>query len=144
MIFLDNQTDIEIDLNILKNITKYLDINKDIELLIVDNSTIQTINKEQRGIDKATDVLSFPLENIEHMPLGSIIISANKATDIADSLKHSLKDEISLLYTHGLLHLIGYDHEIDDGQMRNKELDIITHFNLPKSLIVRTTEEINC
>ena len=138
MIFLDNQTNIDIELKTLEEIAKYLDINKDIELIIVDDNSMRTINKEYRGIDKTTDVLSFPLESIEHLPLGSIIISANKAKEVSNSLNHSLNDEIALLFTHGLLHLIGYDHEIDNGEMREKEKEIINKFNLPKSLIVRT------
>jgi len=138
MIFLDNQTNIDIKLKTLEEIAKYLGINKDIELIIVDDNSMRTINKEYRGVDKTTDVLSFPLENIEHLPLGSIIISANKAKEVSNSLNHSLNDEIALLFTHGLLHLIGYDHEIDNGEMREKEKEIINKFNLPKSLIVRT------
>jgi len=138
MIFLDNQTNIDIELKTLEEIAKYLGINKDIELIIVDDNSMRTINKEYRGIDKTTDVLSFPLESIEHLPLGSIIISANKAKEVSNSLNHSLNDEIALLFTHGLLHLIGYDHEIDNGEMREKEKEIINKFNLPKSLIVRT------
>jgi probable rRNA maturation factor len=144
MIFLDNQTDTDIELNFLEDITKYLNINRDIELLIVNNITMQAINLEQRGVDKTTDVLSFPLEGIEHMPLGSIVISIDKAKEVAKKLNHTISNELALLYTHGLLHLLGFDHEIDNGQMREKELDIIRHFNLPKSLIIRTQEEIIC
>ncbi len=138
MIFLDNQTSIDIDLKTLEDITKYLSINKDIELIIVDNNSMKKINKEYRGVDKTTDVLSFPLEDIQHLPLGSIIISIDKAKEVANTLKHSLDDEIALLFIHGLLHLLGYDHETDNGEMREKEEEIINKFNLPKSLIVRT------
>jgi probable rRNA maturation factor len=138
MIFLDNQTNIDIELKNLEKITKYLSINKDIELIIVNDNNMKTINKEYRGVDKTTDVLSFPLENIEHLPLGSIVISIDKAKEVANNLNHSINNEIALLFTHGLLHLIGYDHEIDNGEMREKEEEIINKFNLPKSLIVRT------
>ena len=98
----------------------------------------QEYNKEYRGINKATDVLSFPLEDIEFMPLGSIVISLDKAKEVANRLNHSINDEIALLFTHGLLHLMGYDHEVDNGQMREMESKIIKEFNLPDSLIVRT------
>jgi len=141
MILLDNQTDLDIDLNLLEQIAKYLEVTKDIELIITDNRTIQEYNKEYRGVDRATDVLSFPLEDIEFMPLGSIVISIDKAKEVANRLQHSIQDELSLLFTHGLLHLLGYDHEIDSGEMRALESKIVENFNLPKSLIVRTQGE---
>ena len=53
-------------------------------------------------------------------------------------LGHGRDDETALLFTHGMLHVLGYDHESDDGQMRAKECEIIEKFRLPKSLIVRT------
>ena len=138
MIFLDNQTSIDIDLKILEDIANYLNINKDIELIIVNDNAMKTINKEYRGVEKTTDVLSFPLESIEHLPLGSIIISIDKAKEVARALNHTINEEVALLFTHGLLHLLGYDHEIDNGEMRELEEKIIEIFNLPKSLIVRT------
>jgi len=141
MIILENNTNSEINLDLLEDISKYLEIKRDVELLIVDNATIQSINKEHRGKDAPTDVLSFPLENIEFAPLGSIVISIDKAKEISAKLGHSLDDEIALLFTHGILHLLGYDHEIDDGQMRAKEAEVVNKFNLPQSLIVRVGEE---
>ena len=71
------------------------------------------------------------------MPLGSIVISIDTAKKEAEEFGHSIEDEIKLLFIHGLLHLLGYDHEIDNGEMRAKEAEIIEKFNLPKSLIVR-------
>lgn len=56
----------------------------------------------------------------------------------AAQLGHGADDETALLFTHGMLHVLGYDHESDDGQMRAKECEIIEKFGLPKSLIVRT------
>ncbi|MEO1923813.1 MAG: rRNA maturation RNase YbeY, partial [Nautiliaceae bacterium] len=87
---------------------------------------------------KPTDVLSFPLENIPGMPLGSIVISIDTAKKGAKEFGHSIENEIKLLFIHGLLHLLGYDHEIDNGEMRAKEEEIIKKFNLPQSLIIRT------
>jgi probable rRNA maturation factor len=139
MILLETNIDINIDIKKLEDIVNYLGVIKDIELLIVSDKTIQNINKEHRGIDKATDVLSFPLEDIEHLPLGSIVISADKAKEISQKFSHSLEDEIILLFIHGLLHLLGYDHEIDNGEMRSKEQEIIKKFNLPSSLIIRNS-----
>ena len=141
MILLDNRTDIEIELKNLENIYNYLNITKDIELIVTTNRDIQEYNREYRGVDKSTDVLSFPLEDIPHMPLGTIIISSEKAKEVASSLKHSVRDEITLLFIHGLLHLLGYDHEIDNGEMREMEKKLINHFNLPASLIIRTQGE---
>jgi len=141
MILLDNKTNSNIELNSLEDICNYLNITKDIELVIVNNREIKELNKNSRGVDKETDVLSFPLEPMEYMPLGSIVISIDKAQELANKLKHSLQNELTLLFTHGLLHLLGYDHETDNGEMRKKEQEILEHFNLPKSLIIRTEGE---
>ena len=140
MIDFDNQTNLEIDLKEIEEIVEFI-TNKDFELIIVDNDMIQEINKEYRNIDKPTDVLSFPLDlSCPGMPIGSVIISANKVEEGSKEFNHSNLDEFKLLLIHGLLHLIGYDHEIDNGEMREKEKEIIEKFNLPKSLIVRVEE----
>ncbi|MEE3704982.1 rRNA maturation RNase YbeY [Campylobacter sp. CX2-8023-23] len=115
--------------------------NADIELLLVDTKTMHQINLKERKIDKTTDVLSFPLHYIPHFSIGSIVINTDLALSKASELGHSIDDEIALLFTHGLLHILGYDHENDDGQMRRKEIEIINEFNLPDSLIVRTLDE---
>jgi len=134
MILIDNKTNIDLDIELLESISK---TDKDIELVIVDNETMHNINLEQRDVDKTTDVLSFPLEDIPHFPLGSIVINSDLAKIKADEFGHSLKHEISLMFIHGLLHIKGYDHECDDGQMREEEKRLINEFNLPKSLIIR-------
>jgi len=137
MIDFDNQTNLDIKVEELKEIVEFI-TDKNFELIVVDNKTIQEINKEYRNIDKPTDVLSFPLDlSCPGMLVGSIIISANKVIEGAKEFNHSNLDEFKLLLIHGLLHLIGYDHEVDNGEMRKKEEEIITHFNLPKSLIIR-------
>ncbi|OHD92374.1 MAG: rRNA maturation RNase YbeY, partial [Sulfuricurvum sp. RIFOXYD2_FULL_44_160] len=102
---------------------------------------IAQINREFRDIDKATDVLSFPSDPFPGAPLGSIVISVDKVQSVAHELGHSENNEIALLFIHGMLHLLGFDHEIDKGEMRQKEVELIERFNLPKSLIVRTLEE---
>lgn len=112
---------------------------KDLELIIVDNGVIKELNQEHRGVDKETDVLSFPVEFEFASFLGSIVISHEYAAKVASELGHSLKDEMKLLFVHGLLHLQGYDHEIDDGQMREEEARIISKLGLPDSLIVRNS-----
>jgi len=139
LIDLDNQTDFKFDITILENIALKL-TKKNIELLIVDNKTIQKINKEFRKKDEPTDVLSFPLQTkFSQTLLGSIIISSDFVRQKAKEYGHSQNEELSLLFIHALLHLLGYDHETDDGKHRQKEEDLIKEFNLPNSLIVRNS-----
>ena len=113
-----------------------------VELVFVRSEEMREINKNERGIDKTTDVLSFPLENVpfggEIKLIGSVVINLDLVEQKSLEFSHSNDDEIALLFTHGLLHILGFDHESDNGEMREKECEIITKFNLPKSLIVRT------
>jgi probable rRNA maturation factor len=136
MIDFDNRTSYEFDINTLKGIYNLL-TDKDIELILTDDEEIKELNKTYRNKDKATDVLSFPLEVMPGMPIGSIVISLDTAKKGAEEYGHSVEDEIKLLFLHGLLHLLGYDHETDNGEMRAKEEEIIKSLNLPSSLIVR-------
>jgi probable rRNA maturation factor len=143
MIDLDNQTTLAVDLEALEKIAETLS-SKEVELIITDDETIQELNAEHRGKDSATDVLSFPMEapfteqSIFGMPLGSIIIAESFVKEKAEAFGHSVQDELSLLFIHGMLHLLGFDHENDDGEMRAREKELIEQFDLPKSLIVRT------
>ncbi|WP_297485050.1 rRNA maturation RNase YbeY [Sulfurimonas sp.] len=137
MIDIDNQTSFNIDETFLQRVSQTL-TDKDIELVVTTNAVIQEMNKEYRNVDKATDVLSFPYEEMPRAPLGSIVISVNFVQQKAEEFSHSQNDEFSLLFIHGLLHLLGYDHEADNGEMRAKEEELINKFKLPKSLIVRT------
>lgn len=188
-----------------------------VELIFVRGEEMRQLNAQTRGIDKATDVLSFPLnpaafagfgedlseessahensgdenpyaansaskntsaanfasknsntinsedensnaanstsenpndenlknenfggENFVPALLGSVVINLDLVELKAAQLGHGRDDETALLFTHGLLHVLGFDHESDDGQMRAKECEIIEKFRLPKSLIVRT------
>ena len=137
MIDIDNQTDFQPDLSRADAIAEALNAGE-MELVICDDPTIRALNREYRGIDKATDVLSFPYEPMPMAPIGSIVISADHVRSEAETFGHSEDDEFALLFLHGTLHLLGYDHETDDGEMRRKEEEIITKLGLPKSLIVRT------
>jgi len=139
MIDFDNQTDKTIDITLLETIAKSL-TSKEIELMVCDADTIQDINADTRNIDKATDVLSFPYEAMPMAPLGSIVICEDIVTSVASGLNHSDDDERALLFIHGMLHILGFDHECDNGEMREKEEALINQFGLPKSLIVRTEE----
>ena len=81
---------------------------------------------------------NFGGENFAPALLGSVVINLDLVELKAAQLGHGTDDEMALLFTHGLLHVLGFDHESDDGQMRAKECEIIEKFRLPKSLIVRT------
>ena len=145
IIDLDNQTTLPLDENVLEKIADSL-TKRAIELIITDNVGIAELNAEYRDKNVPTDVLSFPLENdfegrvLETMPLGSIVISADFVKEKAETFKHTYQDELSLLFIHGLLHLLGFDHETDQGEMREKEKEVIRSFGLPSSLIIRTEE----
>ncbi|CAM2779071.1 rRNA maturation RNase YbeY [Helicobacter burdigaliensis] len=146
-ILFENQSDYEFSLefkenleNFLQKMTKNLNISlKQCELIILNNEAMQEINKTYRNIDKPTDVLSFPLDSEFCMLYGSILISIDFAKEVSNSLNHSIEEEIYLLFIHGFLHLVGYDHEKDCGEQRKKEEEFITLFALPKSLITRNS-----
>ena len=142
MIDLDNQTTLEVNLDLLEEIAQALS-TKEVELIITDDQTMQDLNMEHRDKNTVTDVLSFPMDapfteqSIFGMPLGSIVIAASFVKDKAAHFGHSEQDELSLLFIHGMLHLLGFDHEVDSGEMRMREKELIEQFDLPKSLIVR-------
>ena len=139
MIEIENKTSMSIDEKLLNKIADSL-TDKEIELIITTNKEIQSINKDHRDIDAPTDVLSFPYEEMPMSPLGSIVISHEYVEMKSAELGHTTLDELTLLFIHGLLHLLGYDHEVDNGEMRDEEKRLIEKFNLPNSLIVRTQE----
>jgi len=145
MIDLDNQTDLSLNLSKLEQIADALS-TQEVELIITDDRTMHSLNTEHREKESVTDVLSFPIEapfteqSIFGMPLGSIVIAASFVKEKAALLGHSEQNELSLLFIHGMLHLLGFDHEVDSGEMRAREKELIVQFDLPKSLIVRTEE----
>jgi probable rRNA maturation factor len=138
MIFLENTTNFPLEIAPIEAIAQG-QTSRDIELILVDDHAICELNRKHREVDHSTDVLSFPLVGEQdHIPLGTVVISIDHARDKAADLGHTIEDEIALLFLHGLLHLLGYDHETDHGQMRQKEHELIHQFALPKSLITRT------
>jgi probable rRNA maturation factor len=141
MIDFDNQTDFTLDISSFEKILSKIS-NKDVEFILTNNSEIQNINKEYRNINKPTDVLSFPITDFPNAPLGTVIISFDIAKQIANKLGHTVEDEIKLLFIHGCLHLVGFDHEVDAGEHRAEEIRLLEYFDLPKSLIVRSDEGI--
>ena len=137
-IVFENNTTYKIDIKFLDKILKTVS-NKEIEFIFTSNDEIHEINLTTRGIDKPTDVLSFPYDEMPNTPLGSIVISANFVKEKSIEFNHSFNDELSLLFIHGILHLVGYDHETDNGEHREEEQRLIKKFNLPNSLIVRNS-----
>ena len=139
MLLIENEFNISLHVNLLEEIVRE-HTDKEVELLLIDSQSMHDLNLEHRGMDKTTDVLSFPIDDFPHSPLGSIVINYEYAKEKAHELGHTLEDEITLLFIHGMLHLLGYDHEVDKGEMREREKALIEHYALPKSLIVRTEE----
>lgn len=91
-------------------------------IAFVSDKTIRELNRQFRGIDKATDVLSFPAGDTDETNLGDIAISVDTAA--AQATENGLKfdEEVAQLILHGLLHLCGYDHETDNGEMNRLEV----------------------
>lgn len=114
----------------------------EISVVLVDDQEIRELNKEYRGIDQATDVLSFALEEGldfvqplgEPIVLGDIVISLERAEAQRMEYGHSLEREVGYLAVHGFLHLIGYDHlnETDKKSMRLKEEEIMSKLSLTR------------
>lgn len=115
-----------------------------VDVTLVDNDRIHQVNYEQRGIDAATDVLSFPLgengEYDEHPEtgeklLGNIMISLEQAQKQAKDYGHSFNREVGYLTVHSMLHLLGYDHVqggMEAVRMREKEETVMTQVGLPR------------
>lgn len=125
-----------------------------ISLLFVDNEEIRTINKENRSIDRETDVLSFPMLDYEkdkvykdmyldydfdetfmdgdELVLGDIVLSLEKALEQSKEYNHSFERETSYLVVHSVLHLLGYDHMEEEEKkiMRNEEEKILSKMNI--------------
>ena len=117
----------------------------EVSVTFVDDDTIHQLNKQYRDIDRATDVLSFPLgENGVYdinndtgaKLLGDIVISIPHAVDQADRYGHSLQREIGFLTVHSMLHLLGYDHVnggMESVRMREKEETVLTKLGLKRN-----------
>lgn len=143
-----NETDNDLDyediyLDIVKKTADILKLNDNFELscIFVDENKIQEINKTYRGIDKVTDVISFALEdNIDiHIEgiareLGDIFICVVRAKEQAIDYGHSFYREMCFLFTHGLLHLLGYDHMNveDEKEMFDLQDQILGGLNIER------------
>ena len=109
-----------------------------VSVLITGNSSMRRLNSSFRGKNRPTDVLSFPAAASANGFVGDIAISLDIAETNARRLEHSVADEIRILILHGMLHLAGYDHDNDEGEMAKKEIVLRRRFALPTSLIERS------
>ena len=134
------------------------DFDAEISITLVDNAAIREINKEQRDIDRVTDVLSFPMLEFdeegnadgdyetdgEYIMLGDIVISMERAKEQAKEFGHSLLREVSFLTAHSMLHLLGYDHVDDvDGEriMCEKQDKILLELGITRDIGENYEEE---
>ncbi len=127
-----------------------------VAIALVSDRRMRDLNKAFRGVDRPTDVLSFPSEDLDSTPraprnqpqlkrdkslhvnhLGDIAIAAGVARRQAGERRHTLTTELRILALHGLLHLLGYDHERDRGEMRRLEERLRRRAGLTEGLIAR-------
>jgi len=112
-----------------------------VNVLVTNSREIRALNRRFRGKDKPTDVLSFPSPVVGRRPArpsaGDVAISADIARENAERLGHSMADEVKILVLHGILHLAGFDHERDNGEMARQESRLRRQFKLEAGLIER-------
>ncbi|NME82968.1 rRNA maturation RNase YbeY [Clostridium sp. SM-530-WT-3G] len=166
MIYVDNrQEKIEADeelVSLLKKVIEFtlkeeeVEVDCEVSLLFVDNDEIREINNETRGIDRATDVLSFPMLDYENkkvfkeiyknyefsqsdcdgeeLVLGDVVLSLERALEQSKEFNHSFEREASYLVVHSILHLLGYDHMEEDDKvvMRKREEEILNKLNITR------------
>ncbi len=120
--------------------TEALGLAGDFSVLLTGDEQLRAMNLQFRGVDKPTDVLSFPAlpEAANCGQGGDLAISLETAAVQAADHGHSLQMEVKVLILHGLLHLAGYDHERDRGQMRRRESLLRKQFDLPAGLVERS------
>ena len=122
----------------LKSAQAAVGLEGEVEVLLAGDRTLRRLNREYRGKDKATDVLSFPAaEELGGGHGGDLAISLDTAKRQADEHGHTLRDEVRVLLLHGLLHLSGMDHESDRGEMAEREGELRERLRLPNGLIER-------
>ena len=128
------------DLNrFLAAATEALGLAGEFSVLLTGDDRLRALNLQFRGLDKPTDVLSFPaLPEIANGGGGDLAISLDTASVQAANYGHTLQMEVKILILHGLLHLAGYDHEQDQGQMRRRESRLRKQFALPAGLVERS------
>jgi len=109
----------------------------EVSITFTDNEGIRVLNAEHRGIDRPTDVLSFPLNDPEseewESELGDVVISLERAAEQAEEFGHGFSREVAFLTVHSMLHLLGYDHvnsEAEDAEMRRRQREILEGMGL--------------
>ncbi|HHU63800.1 MAG TPA: rRNA maturation RNase YbeY [Clostridiales bacterium] len=140
-------------LEVLKQEAVELDV--EVSIILIDNEQIRELNRKYRGIDKATDVLSFPMleeglaeykvgrdvcpvedfdNGMQAVLLGDIAVSMEKVVAQAEEYGHSRQRELSFLIVHGMLHLLGYDHRHPEDMMimREREEKILSSLNMSR------------
>ncbi len=132
---------------VIETVLKEEEIQAELEIYVTltNNDKIHEVNLETRNVDRPTDVLSFPMFEREEIPslkkkskesdiLGDIIISVEKVEEQAKEYGHSFDRELCYLTTHGMLHLLGYDHMIEDEKkiMREREEEILAKLNMER------------
>ena len=143
-----NNTNNDINTSELEDYIKYVVKELDIEnaifnIIFIDNKEIREINREYRNVDRETDVISFALEDNmdvvydDFRLLGDIYISYEKAIEQAELYNHSVKREVFFLATHGILHLLGYDHmeEEDEKVMFGKQNELLDGYGITRESI---------
>lgn len=113
-------------------------LSGDVTVLLADDARLKALNRVWRSKNKATDVLSFPAGENGEGVAGDLAISVEMAAKQAAAHGHALDDELRILMLHGVLHLAGFDHEADTGEMRSLECDLRARLKLPIGLIERT------
>ncbi len=121
----------------LNRALKAIDLDGNVDVLLGDDAALRRLNKTYRGKNKATDILSFPAGENPYGHAGDLAISLDTAARQAAAFKHTLRDEVRILLLHGLLHLSGLDHEVDNGEMAARESELRRELRLPVTLIER-------
>ena len=97
----------------------------EVSVSCVEDEEIRRLNRDFRGVDKTTDVLSFPMDEVygDYRNLGDVIINTRKVQEQAEDFGHSYRRELTYLTVHSLLHLVGYDHEEPDEKAAMREME---------------------
>lgn len=114
----------------------------EVTVLLANDAAMRDLNRRFRGKNKPTDVLSFPVsDHVQSEEKGDLAISVETALRQSAEQGHSLATELKVLMLHGVLHLAGYDHETDTGQMHRRERTLRARLGLPLGLIERTESQ---
>lgn len=117
---------------LIKRIFEQVDTKEEMSVIFLTSDAIKTMNRDYRGIDKVTDVISFPDKEDDY--IGDIFICLDRAKEQASDYNHSIEREIGFLSVHGYLHLLGYDHHTEEDEivMFTKQEEILKKANLER------------